>query len=273
MSADSGPAAGSTHQPAPASAQPVSRADLFAYTMRLGDDALVYSARMAEWIAAAPQLEEDVALGNIALDLLGQARALLSYAGQVEGAGRNEDTLAYLRDERDFVNAQIVELPIGDFGFTVARMLVVSAYQYALYAGLSNSADETLAAVAAKAVKEVDYHRDHATQWALRLGDGTPQSHERMQRGLAELEPYVSELFERDELVQRLVEQGVAVDPATLREPVLRYVDNVLRQATVDRPRTSVQHRGGRDGIHTEHLGYLLAEMQYLARSHPGASW
>jgi ring-1,2-phenylacetyl-CoA epoxidase subunit PaaC len=251
----------------------VSRADLFAYTVRLGDDALVYSARMAEWIAAAPQLEEDVALGNIALDLLGQARALLTYAGDVEGAGRNEDTLAYLRDERDFVNAQIVELPIGDFGFTVARMLVVSAYQYALYSALRDSADETIAAIAAKAVKEVDYHRDHATQWALRLGDGTAESHERIQRGVAELEPYVGELFERDDLVQRLVEQGVAVDPATLRDPVVGYIDSVLSEATVARPQTGVHHRGGRDGIHTEHLGYLLAEMQYLARSHPGASW
>ncbi|HYO34276.1 MAG TPA: 1,2-phenylacetyl-CoA epoxidase subunit PaaC [Nocardioidaceae bacterium] len=273
MSADSGPAAVSTRQGHASPAQPVSRADLFAYTMRLGDDALVYSARMAEWIAAAPQLEEDVALGNIALDLLGQARTLLTYAGHVEGAGRNEDTLAYMRDERDFVNAQIVELPIGDFGFTVARMLVVSAYQYELYTALTDSTDETLAAIAAKAVKEVDYHRDHATQWTLRLGDGTPESHERMQRGLAELDPYVGELFERDELVQRLVEQEVAVDPGALRDPVLRYVDSVLAEATVARPATDVHHRGGRDGVHTEHLGYLLAEMQYLARSHPGASW
>jgi ring-1,2-phenylacetyl-CoA epoxidase subunit PaaC len=243
------------------------------YTLRLGDDALVYAQRMGEWITRAPQLEEDVALANLALDLLGQARGLLTHAGELEGAGRGEDELAYLRDERDFLNAQIFELPIGDFGFTVARMLVTSAYSYALYTLLQDSTDTTLAAIAAKAVKEVDYHRDHATQWTLRLGDGTEESHRRVQQGLDDVWPYVAELFESDDLVRQLAADGVAVDPGTLREPVLGYVDSVLAEATLDRPETDVRHTGGRRGIHTEHFGYLLAEMQYLARSHPGARW
>ncbi len=243
------------------------------YTLRLADDALVSAQRMGEWITAAPQLEEDVALGNIALDLLGQARALLSYAADLEGTGQDEDSLAYLRDERDFVNAQIFELANGDFGLTVARMLVTSTYQYALYSRLKDSTDATLSAVAAKAVKEVDYHRDHATQWVRRLGDGTEESHRRMQQGLEDVWPYVSELFESDDLVQSLAADGVAVDPAVLENPVRAHVDAVLAEATLERPESTVRHSGGRKGVHTEQLGYLLAEMQHLARSHPGASW
>ncbi len=243
------------------------------YALRLGDDALIAAQRMGQWIAAAPQLEEDVALGNLALDLLGQARALLTYAGQREGAGRGEDALAYFRDERDFLNAQIFELPNGDFGRTVARLLVTSAYQVELYTRLEHSADETLAAVAAKAVKEVDYHRDHATQWTLRLGDGTTGSRQRMQAGLEAIWPHVGELFESDDLVRALAGEGLAVDPDDLIEPSMAYVDSILSEATLARPQVSVQHTGGRRGIHTEHMGYLLAEMQYVARSHPGAQW
>jgi ring-1,2-phenylacetyl-CoA epoxidase subunit PaaC len=191
-----------TQSPETSAATVPEPADLFAYTLRLADDALVYAQRMGGWIAAAPQLEEDVALANIGLDLLGQARSLLTYAGEVEEAGRDEDDLAYLRDERDFVNAQIFELPNGDFAFTIARMLVTSAYQVELYSALTHSRDETLAAIAAKAVKEVDYHRDHATQWVLRLGDGTDESHRRMQDALARVWPYADELFATDDLEQ-----------------------------------------------------------------------
>ena len=251
----------------------VSPADVVGYALRLGDDALVYAQRMGGWIAAAPQLEEDVALANIGLDLLGQARSFLTYAGAVEDAGRDEDDLAYLRDERDFVNAQVFELPNGDFAFTVARMLVTSAYQVELYARLTASTDATLAAIAAKAVKEVDYHRDHATQWTLRLGDGTDESHRRMVRALEDLWPYVGELFESDDLVARMAEAGLAVDPGTLQDATLEHVAGVLAEATLETPDTHVHHSGGRRGVHTEHLGYLLAEMQYLHRSHPGASW
>ncbi|MBA2698596.1 MAG: phenylacetate-CoA oxygenase subunit PaaC [Nocardioidaceae bacterium] len=247
--------------------------DTWVYVLRLADDALIYAQRLAEWIASAPQLEEDVALGNIALDQLGQARSLLTYAGAAEGAGRDEDALAYFRDERDFVNAQIFELGRGDFGFTVARMLVAAAYQWELYSRLQHSTDETLAAVAAKAVKEVDYHRDHATQWALRLGDGTEESHARLQAGLDSLWPYVAELFESDDLVASLAAGGIAVDPAELEEPTLAYVEGVLAEATLRPPQTDVRHSGGRRGVHTELMGFLLAEMQHLARSHPGARW
>ncbi|HEY0691783.1 MAG TPA: 1,2-phenylacetyl-CoA epoxidase subunit PaaC [Kribbella sp.] len=244
--------------------------DLFTYALRLGDDALIAAQRTAEWIAAAPQLEEDVALGNIGLDQLGQARSLLAYAGEVEGAGRGEDDLAYFRDERDFLNLQLCELPSGDFATTIARLLYFATYQHLLYDELRVSADETLAGVAGKAVKEVAYHVDHATQWVLRLGDGTEESHRRMQAGLDHIWPYTAEMFATDDLVQRL---AVAVDPASLAAEWERRVLEVIDASTCTRPESSYQHEGGRDGRHTEHLGYLLAELQHVARSHPGASW
>jgi ring-1,2-phenylacetyl-CoA epoxidase subunit PaaC len=243
------------------------------YVLRLGDDALVLAQRMGEWIASAPQLEEDVAIGNIGLDLLGQARSLLTHAGELEGGGRDEDALAYLRDERDFLNVHLCELPDGDFAHTMARLLVFSAYQSELYARLSGSREETLAAIAAKAVKEVSYHRDHATQWVLRLGDGTAESHRRMQAAVDEIWPYTFELFDADRLTDELVAAGVAADPAAMRTPWEGYVTAVLQQATLEVPATGPAVTGGRRGVHTEHMGYLLAEMQYLARSHPGARW
>jgi ring-1,2-phenylacetyl-CoA epoxidase subunit PaaC len=245
-------------------------ADLFAYALRLGDDALIAAQRTAEWIAAAPQLEEDVALGNIGLDQLGQARTLLGYAGQVEGKGRTEDDLAYFRDERDFTNLQMCELPNGDFGHAMARLLYFATYQHLLYDELRGSADETLAGVAGKAVKEVAYHVDHATQWVLRLGDGTEESHRRMQAGLDDLWPYTAEMFASDDLVRRL---PVAVDPSDLEDEWLRRITEVIEASTCARPESSYQHSGGRDGRHTEHLGFLLAELQHVARSHPGAKW
>jgi ring-1,2-phenylacetyl-CoA epoxidase subunit PaaC len=243
------------------------------YALRLGDDALVLAQRTGEWIAAAPELEEDLALGNIALDLLGQARALLTYAGQVDGSDRSEDDLAYFRDEREFRNCQLVELPNGDFGRTVARLLVFAAYQHELYARLVDSADETLAAIAAKALKEVDYHREHAAGWVVRLGDGTDESHRRMQAGLDAIWPYVAELFEADDVTAALVAAGVATDPTALADPAMAFVRNTLGTATLTEPLPTMRHTGGRRGIHTEHMGYLLAELQHLARSHPGAAW
>lgn len=242
--------------------------DLYAYVLRLGDDALIAAQRTAEWIAAAPQLEEDVALGNIGLDQLGQARTLLAYAGSM--VGKTEDDLAYFRDERDFTNLQLCELPNGDFGHAMARLLYFATYQHLLYDVLRESSDETLAGVAGKAVKEVAYHVDHATQWVLRLGDGTDESHRRMQAGLDALWPYTAEMFASDDLVKRL---PVAVDPAELEEEWFRRVTEVIDASTCTRPEASYQHSGGRDGRHTEHLGFLLAELQHVARSHPGASW
>ena len=244
---------------------------LATYSLRLGDDALVLAQRLGAWIARAPQIEEDVALGNIALDLLGQARTLLAHAGEVEGQGRSEDDLAFLRDERGFLNLQLVEHPNEDFAVTMARQLCFSTYQLALYDALQDSADETLAAVAAKAVKEVAYHREHATLWVLRLGDGTEESHTRMQAGLDRIWPYAPEMFESDQLVADL--PGVAVDPATLRGGWDAYLGQVLTEATLRVPETWTAPGGGRRGVHTEPFGFLVAEMQHLHRSHPGASW
>lgn len=241
------------------------------YALRLGDDALILAQRLGEWVSRAPQIEEDIALANIGLDLLGQARALLTYAGGQDG--RSEDDLAYLRDERDFLNLQIVEQPGGDFGVTIARQLLFSAYQFALYDRLRHCIDETLAAVAAKAVKEVAYHRDHARMWTLRLGDGTAESHARMQSGLDRMWPYTDEMLRTDPLARRLADRGIAVDPASLRGEWEHYVTGVLGEATLERPAVPAATGGGRQGIHTEPFGYLLAEMQHLHRSHPGVSW
>lgn len=242
-----------------------------AYALGLGDDALVLAQRLSEWITRAPQIEEDIALGNIALDLIGQARTLLAFAGVAEGAGRDEDDLAYLRDDREFRNVQLVEIPNGDFAVTMARMLVFSAYQYELYTALLNSADGTLAGLAGKAIKEVTYHRDHAKQWVLRLGDGTDESHARMQDGLAVVWPYVDELFETDPVAAEL--PTVAVDAATLRPAWEHYVGDVAGEATLELPKATWRSRGGRSGLHTEHLGHMLAEMQHLHRTHPGVTW
>ena len=225
-----------------------------------GDDALIAAQRLAEWTTRAPELEEDVALANIALDLLGQGRLLLTYAGELEGGGRTEDDLAYLREERWFRNVQLVELPRGDFADAIVRMLFFSVYQRELYDGLLLGADETLAQIAGKAAKEVAYHVDHATTWTLRLGDGTEESHRRAQAAVDRLWPYTYELFEGN----------------GFRDAWLSTVDAVLAEATLTRPSdedTRFRPTGGREGVHTEHLGYLLAEMQYLHRAHPGASW
>lgn len=244
------------------------------YVLGLADDALILSHRMTEWVTRAPVLEEDVALANIGLDLLGQARALLTYAGEVEGEGRSEDDLAYFRDEREFRNVVLVEQENGDFAETMARLLVFSGYQYPLYERLTASVDPTLAAVAAKALKEVAYHRDHASRWVVRLGDGTEESHRRMRAGLERVAPYVDELFEADDTVRRLAASGIAVDPSTCRDEWAEWVGGVLREAGLEFPTSpSFRATGGRRGLHSETMGYLLAEMQYLARAHPGATW
>ncbi len=245
--------------------------------MALGDDALIAAQRMGEWIASAPQLEEDVALGNIALDLLGQARGLLDHAGSLLDPPRSEDDLAYFRDEREFRNVQLVERSWGreggDFGVAVARLLILATYLRELYAALASSTDETLAAVAAKAVKEVDYHRDHATMWTLRLGDGTEESHERMQAALDAEWRYVDELFDGSFIRPELLESGVAVDPASLRDAFDKRIAEVVTEATLTIPEVTPAVTGGRRGVHTEQMGFLLAEMQHLTRSHPGATW
>jgi len=244
-------------------------AALFGYTLGLADDALVSAQRMGWWISRAPELEEDVALANIGLDQLGQARSLLTYAGELEGAGRTEDDLAYLRDDRDFRNVKLVERPMTDFGVAMARLLVFSAYQLHLYDALRTSDDPTLSGVAGKAVKEVAYHLDHASHWVLRLGDGTEESHHRMQAALDAEWPYVEELFAP--LGEELA--GRVADPSAVREPASAQVAAVVADATLTVPEVTPAVGGGRQGLHTEHLGHLLADMQHLHRSHPGATW
>ena len=245
--------------------------DVAEYALRLGDDALVLAQRLGHWISRAPELEEDVALGNIALDQLGHARSFLSYAG---GAWeKSEDDLAYFRREHEFRSAHLFEQPNGDFAVTIARQFVVSYYQFELYRRLTESTDATLAAIAAKAVKEVDYHRDHSTQWVLRLAGGTDESRTRMIHGLKLIWPYVGELFVDDDLTRRLTEAGAAVEPSSLKADFDRLTGAVLTEAGLEVPDVPAAPGGGRRGTHSEHLGYLLAEMQVLAREHPGASW
>lgn len=252
----------------------VASADVAEYALRLGDDALVLAQHLGHWISRAPELEEDVALGNIALDLIGHARSLLHYAGTA--TGRSEDDLAYFRDEPDFRNAWLFEQPNGDFAHTIARGLVASTYLVELYAALMDSTDPTLAAIAAKSAKEVDYHRDHAVQWTLRLAGGTDESRRRMIVAIEDTWPYVEELFRDDELVERLAADGVAVLPSMLRDGFDAVIADVLAETGLELPTgrmAFVAAGGGRQGEHTEHLGPLLAEMQVLARAHPGASW
>ncbi|MBG0829097.1 phenylacetate-CoA oxygenase subunit PaaC [Planomonospora sp. ID67723] len=240
---------------------------LFDYLLGLGDDALVAAQRTAEWCARAPQLEEEVALANVALDQLGQARAFLGYAGELEGAGRDEDALAFLRDEAGFRNAQLVELPNGDFGTTVAKTLFLAAYQKLLFSRLARTAEPRLAGIAAKAAKESAFHVSYASAWTIRLGDGTPLSHRRMRDAVEEVWPYTHELFEP------WTAPEAGLDPATLREPWLRVVEKVLGEATLSRPQDGWAATGGRHGRHTEWLGPLLAEMQSVHRAHAGARW
>ena len=243
--------------------------DVAEYALRLGDDALILAQRLGWWISRAPELEEDIALGNIALDQIGHARSFLTYAGAAWG--KSEDDLAYFRGEDGFRSSYLVEQPNGDFGKTIARQLVISVYQHELYSRLVDSADATLAAIAAKALKEVDYHRDHARQWALRLGDGTEESNRRIAAGLVSVWPYVDQLFQDDELIERL--GGVAVRPSELREPFDAYVAAVLAEAGLEVPQVPHAMTDKSRRRHSEHLGYLLAEMQVLAREHPGATW
>ncbi len=268
-------------------------ADVAEYALWLGDDALILAQQLGGWIARAPELEEDVALGNIALDLLGHARSLLHYAGSGMPAragaragsgmparagaragtadGRSEDDLAYFRDEPEFRCAWIVEQPNGDFAQTIARQLIVATYMVELYRALRGSRDATLAAIAEKALKEVDYHRDHAIQWTLRLAGGTDESRSRMLRAIGDVWPYVDELFRDEPLLDRL--EGVAVRPSTLRAGFDAVIDEVFAEAEIDIPAGFTSSGGGRRGIHFSALGFVLAEMQVLARQHPGATW
>jgi ring-1,2-phenylacetyl-CoA epoxidase subunit PaaC len=253
----------------------VDGAALAAYCLMLGDDALIYSHRLQQWVTRAPELEEETALANIALDLLGQARMLLARAGRADGSGRDEDQLAFFRGEREFRNVRLVERPDADFAELVARLLVFSAWRLALLRALTASQDPVLAAIAAKGVNELTYHRDYAARWVVRLGDGTELSHAKMQAGLAVVWPLTGELFTPHPVEAALA--GIAADVRAIQGEVDTVLDTVLAAATLSRPDAvplaGVAGRGGRDGVHTEALGYVLAELQSVARAHPGATW
>lgn len=248
--------------------------NLFTYLCRLGDDRLILGHRLSEWAGHGPILEEDIALSNIALDLLGQATNFLRLAGEVEGRGRDEDALAFWRTDVEFQNTRLVELPIGDFGFTMARQFLFDAYSVHLLDALTRSSHAGLAALATRALKEDRYHLRHSAEWVVRLGDGTEESHGRMARGLEECWRFTGELFTADPVDHALVAEGIAADLAVVRERWLETVREVLARATLELPAgdQGPPVNVGR-GNHTEHLGHLLSVMQITARSHPGASW
>lgn len=248
---------------------------LATYCLMLGDDALILSHRLQEWMTHAPELEEETAIGNIALDLLGQARMLLARAGRADGTGRDEDRLAFWRDEREFLNVRLVERPDADFAEMLARLLVFATWRLAQFDALRSSKDPVLAAISAKGVKELTYHRDYAARWVVRLGDGTPESHRRMQGALEAIWPLVDELFHSHPVESVL--PGVAAPTAALRDEFDIVLDTVLATATLQRPSAralaGVRGQYGRDGLHTEAFGYILAELQSVARADPDAKW
>jgi len=247
---------------------------LFEYLLRLGDDRLVLGHRVSEWCGHGPILEEDIALSNIALDLVGHSASLLKLAGEVEGKGRDEDALAYFREGTAYRNALLVELPKGDFGFTIVRQFLFDAYSVLLWDALSQCKHETLAGIAAKCLKEDKYHLRHSSSWVVRLGDGTDESRTRVQTALDELFRYTGELFDHDAVDHAVAElHGIVVDHDAIRSRWQAMVLDVVSRATLMMPTNVAMRRGGRSGRHTEALGHMLAEMQIVARSHPGATW
>ncbi|WP_322517938.1 1,2-phenylacetyl-CoA epoxidase subunit PaaC [Rhodopseudomonas palustris] len=257
----------------PAASITITDTPLFTYALRRADDALILGHRLSEWCGHAPMLEEDMALSNVALDLIGQARELYSYAGAVEGEGRDEDQLAYLREERQYQNLLLVEQPNGDFARTIARQLFYSAFADPYWRAMMGSRDATLAAIAAKSEKESAYHLRHAAEWMIRIGDGTDESHRRAQDAIDALLPFTGELFDADDSERRLIEAGVAIDPASLRDTWQGTIAAVLGEATLTLPSGTWVQRGGRSGRHSEHLGHLLAELQHMQRTYPGQTW
>lgn len=247
---------------------------LYRYLLRLADDRLILGHRLSEWCGHGPILEEDIALANIALDDIGHAAHLYDHAAEIEGEGRGKDDIVYFRNDVEYVNLKMVELPKGDFGFTIARQFLFSAFSYLLYRELREVDDEQLAGMASKHLKETKYHLRHSREWVLRLGDGTEESHQRVQQAFDELWTYTGELFYSDEVEEMLAGDNLAADPAALKEPWEEMVSGVLEEATLEHPDPDqYMAEGGRQGRHTEHLGHLLAEMQHLRRSYPDADW
>ena len=243
------------------------------YLLRLGDTCLILGHRLAEWCGHGPILEEDIALANMALDLVGQARALLTRAGEIEGLGRDEDQLAYLRDERDYVNVTLVELPRGDFAFTMVRNAMVATLLKLLWARLADSSDAELAAIAGKAIKEARYHQQHAASWVVRLGDGTAESRRRTEAALVSLWRYTPEIFAADAVDEAAHATGLGPRWADVQSDWMDEMAQILAAASLATPKESGFRSTGKQGVHSEHMGYILAEMQHLQRSFPGGAW
>lgn len=246
---------------------------LFEYLLRLGDDSLILGHRMSEWCGHGPILEEDIAMTNIALDLVGQATTILNYAGETEGNGRDGDALAFLRFDRDYRNLLLVEQPNGDFGMTMMRQFLFDAYRKPLFEKLQFSSDKHLAAIAEKSLKETRYHLKHSSEWVIRLGDGTDESHTRIQGALDTLWRYTPELFYQDELDAELEKNGIIPNSSEVENEWRETVNSVLEEATLTVPTNNWKQEGGRKGMHSEHLGYILAEMQYMQRAYPNMEW
>lgn len=246
---------------------------LFQYTLRLGDSNLILGHRLSEWCGFGPYLEEDIALTNIALDLVGQSRSFLAYAAKVEDKGRDEDDLAYFRKERDFLNILMAEQPNGDFGKTMMRQFLFDVFHFYFQEELQNSKDEELSSIAAKSIKEVTYHLRHSSEWMLRLGDGTKESHNRVQNALDDLWKFTGEMFEMNEVDEILIKEGIAPDLNAIKKKWDKKVKEVFEEATLKIPDNQWMMNGSREGKHTEHLGYILAELQHIPRTYPDAKW
>lgn len=251
----------------------IDRAHLFEFLTRMGDNTLILGHRVSEWCGLSPVLEEDIALANVALDLIGQTQLWLGLAGEVEGKGRTADNLAYLRDAGGFRNLLLVERPNGDFGQTLMRQFLFDAWHLEMLKALETSTDPRIAEIAAKAVKEVAYHLERSSDLIIRLGDGTDESHARMQAALDDQWSYTGEMFIADEADNAVAAAGIAPDPASLRSAWEAVVTSVLEEGTLVIPASTYAHKGGKRGVHTEHLGYILAQMQFLQRAYPGAVW
>ena len=249
------------------------REALYNYLLRIGDTSLIGGQRLAEWVSEGPTLEEDIALTNISLDLFGQARAALSYAAEVQGKGATEDSLAYLRSEREYYNTLLSELPNGNFANTIAKRFLNDAFLYHFYSALGSSKDEKLAAFAVKSLKEVRYHIRHSGEWVVRLGDGTEESKQKMQSAIDEIWMFTNDLFEMNEVDETLIEMGIGVDLNEIKRSWDTTVNEVLERATITRPEDGYMQTGRLNGQHTEYLGHILSELQYLQRAHPGATW
>ena len=243
------------------------------YVLRLADMSLILGQRLGEWIGHAPALEEDLGLANVGLDLIGQARMLLTYAGEIEGQGRDEDALAFLREHREFLNPTLVEQPNGDFAHTIVRQVLIDAYRLELFEHLQHAPDATLAAITAKALKETRYHWRYSSSWLVRLGDGTAESHERAAQALARLWPFTRELFVADDIDAAMTAAGIAPPLDSLEVAWNSRINALLAEATLSRPLDAQFSWFGKQGQHSEHLGYLLADMQYMQRAYPGAKW